>query len=103
MAKAVFGIVGNDSQAREVVTALKNAGFRGSDISVLFPDREGGRDFAHEQETKAPEGATAGAATGGVLGGLVGWLAGVGTLAIPAVGPLIAAGPILAALSGAAT
>jgi hypothetical protein len=102
MAKAVFCIVRNESQAREIVLALKDGGFSGPDVSVLFPDRGGSRDFAHEQHTKAPEGATTGAVTGGALGGVVGFLAGIGTLAIPGVGPLIAAGPIMAALSGAA-
>lgn len=101
MTRAVTCIARSDTQARSIVTALKDAGFRGADISVLFPDTEGSRDFAHEQHTKAPEGAATGAATGGVLGGVVGFLAGIGTLAIPGVGPLIAAGPILAALSGA--
>ena len=68
---------------------------------MLFPDKSGTRDFAHEQHTKAPEGAAAGAGTGGVLGGVFGWLVGIGSLAIPGVGPLIAAGPIMAALAGA--
>lgn len=102
MAKAVFCIARSDAQARDIVVGLKDAGFAGPDISVLFPDQEGSRDLAHEQHTKAPEGATGGALTGGALGGVLGWLAGVGTLAIPGVGPLIAAGPILGALSGAA-
>jgi len=102
MERAVLCIARTEMQASEIVGQLKTVGFRGSDVSVLFPDREGTRDFAHEQQTKAPEGAAAGGTTGGVLGGAVGWLAGIGTLAIPGVGPLIAAGPILAALSGAA-
>jgi hypothetical protein len=84
------------------VNHLKGAGFSNNDISVLFPDKRGTRDFAHEQHTKAPEGAATGAGTGGVLGGALGWLAGIGALAIPGVGPFIAAGPIMAALSGAA-
>src|SRR6185369_4900227 len=83
------------------VDALKGADFRNSDISVLFPESTGTKDFAHEKNTKAPEGATAGAGTGALLGGALGWLAGIGTLAIPGVGPLIAAGPIMAALAGA--
>jgi hypothetical protein len=102
MQRAVVCIAKTEHQATEIVGQLKSAGFPGTDISVLFPDREGTRDFAHKKETKAPEGATTGAATGGVLGGALGWLAGIGSLAIPGVGPLIAAGPILAALTGAA-
>jgi hypothetical protein len=100
--KSVIGIAKSENQAVRIVEDLRTAGFSGNDISVLFPDKEGTRDFAHEQHTKAPEGATTGAATGGVLGGVLGWLAGIGTLAIPGLGPFIAAGPIMAALSGAA-
>jgi hypothetical protein len=102
MAKSVLCIVNSDDRARRIVEDLRTAGFSGNDISVLLPDKEGTRDFAHEQHTKAPEGAAAGAGTGGVLGGVLGWLAGIGTLAIPGVGPFIAAGPIMAALGGAA-
>src|SRR5215813_10432055 len=102
MAKAVFGLVDTERQAEIIVENLKVAGFRNNDISVLFPDRTATRDFAHEKATKAPEGAAAGAGTGGVVGGVLGWLAGIGTLAIPGIGPFIAAGPIMAALSGAA-
>jgi len=102
MTKAVFCIAKTESQADRIVAELKHAGFSNNDVSVLFPDKKGTRDFAHEKNTKAPEGATVGAGTGGVLGGALGWLVGVGALAIPGVGPLIAAGPILAALSGAA-
>jgi hypothetical protein len=101
MAKGVFGLVDNEVQAERIVEELRNAGFSNNDISVLFPDKSGTRDFAHEQHTKAPEGAATGAATGGVLGGVAGWLAGIGTLAIPGLGPFIAAGPIMAALAGA--
>ena len=101
-AKAVFGIATSESQAERIANDLKAAGFVGNDISVLFPDKAGSRDFAHEQHTKAPEGAAAGAGTGGVLGGGLGWLIGIGSLAIPGVGPFIAAGPIMAALGGAA-
>jgi len=89
-------------QADRVVGALKTANFSSNDISVLFPDKGSTRDFAHEKNTKAPEGAVAGAGTGGVVGGALGWVAGIGALAIPGVGPFIAAGPIIAALSGAA-
>jgi hypothetical protein len=102
MAKSVFAIVDSDDRARRIVEDLRTAGFSANDVSVLLPDKEGTRDFAHEQHTKAPEGAAAGAGTGGVLGGVLGWLAGIGTLAIPGVGPFIAAGPIMAALGGAA-
>lgn len=102
MARSVFGIVHDRSQAETIVDHLKSAGFSNSDISVLFPDKTGSRDFAHEQNTKAPEGAMAGGASGMALGGVLGWLAGIGTLAIPGLGPFIAAGPIMAALSGAA-
>lgn len=100
--KAVFGIAANVTQAERIADQLKAAGFSGDDISVLFPDKEGSRDFAHEQHTKAPEGAATGAGTGGVLGGALGWLVGIGSLAIPGVGPFIAAGPIMAALAGVA-
>jgi hypothetical protein len=102
MAKAVFGIARSESQAVAIVERLRAAGFSNNDISVLFPDRAGTKDFAHEQHTKAPEGAATGAGTGGVLGGALGWLVGIGALAIPGLGPFIAAGPIMAALSGAA-
>jgi uncharacterized membrane protein len=102
MSKAVFGIAKTEGQAQRIVVDLKDAGFSNNDISVLFPDKTGTRDFAHEHNTKAPEGATTGATTGGLLGGALGWLAGIGSLAIPGVGPFIAAGPIMAALSGAA-
>src|SRR5580700_4496472 len=100
--KSVFCITANRGQAEQIVDQLRHEGFSQNDISALFPDKETSRDFAHEKNTKAPEGAAAGAGTGGVLGGALGWLAGVGALAIPGVGPLIAAGPILAALSGVA-
>lgn len=102
MARVVFCIAKSELQAIDIVDGLKAAGFSSGDVSVLFPDKGATRDFAHEQKTKAPEGAAAGAGTGGVLGGALGWLAGVGTLAIPGLGPFIAAGPIMGALSGAA-
>jgi len=102
MAKAILCIVQTEAQAIAVVDQLKAAGFSSNDISVLFPDKSGTRDFAHKQNTKAPEGAATGAGVGGVLGGALGWLVGIGSLAIPGLGPFIAAGPIMAALSGAA-
>jgi hypothetical protein len=101
MAKAVFGLVDSEGQAERIVEGLRAAGFSNNDISVLFPDKSGTRDFAHEQNTKAHEGAAVGAGSGGALGGVLGWLAGIGSLAIPGVGPFIAAGPIMAALAGA--
>jgi hypothetical protein len=100
--KSVFCIATSRSQADQIVDQLKAANFSNNDISVLFPDKETTRDFAHEKHTKAPEGAATGAGTGGVIGGALGWIAGIGALAIPGVGPFIAAGPIMAALSGAA-
>ena len=100
--KSVFCIASSRGQANQIVDQLKTANFSNNDISVLFPDKGTSRDFAHEKNTKAPEGAVAGAGTGGVLGGALGWVAGIGALAIPGVGPFIAAGPIIAALSGAA-
>jgi len=100
--KSVFCIASTREQANRIVDQLKTANFSNNDISVLFPDKGTSRDFAHEKHTKAPEGAATGAGTGGVIGGALGWIAGIGALAIPGVGPFIAAGPILAALSGAA-
>jgi hypothetical protein len=102
MERAVICIVNDAGKAERVVDQLRAGGFASDHISVLFPDKQGTKDFAHEQNTKAPEGATAGAGAGGVLGGGLGWLVGIGSLAIPGLGPFIAAGPILAALSGAA-
>ena len=100
--KSVLCITTSETQASVIVDRLKNDGFSSNDISVLFPDKTGTRDFAVEKGTKAPEGAATGAGTGAVLGGALGWLAGIGALAIPGVGPFVAAGPIAAALSGAA-
>jgi hypothetical protein len=97
---AVFGIYPSYSAVESAVDALKAARFRNTDISVLMPENVGTKDFAHEKNTKAPEGAATGAGTGLVLGGGLGWLVGIGALAIPGLGPLIAAGPIMAALAG---
>src|ERR1017187_7107193 len=97
---AVFGIYPTYVSVENGVDALKAAGFRNTDISVLFPENVGSKDFAHEKGTKAPEGAATGAGTGAVVGGTLGWLAGIGALAIPGLGPFIAAGPIMAALAG---
>jgi hypothetical protein len=97
---AVFGIYDSSAHAETAVDILVRAGFPNGDISVLMPDAQSSKEFAHEKNTKAPEGATTGAASGGALGGTLGLLAGLGALAIPGVGPLIAAGPIVGALAG---
>src|SRR4051812_21776992 len=102
MGSTVYCIARSEDQAIRIGNRLFNSGVAPSDISMLYPDPSSQRDLGHENTTKAPEGATAGASAGAVLGGALGWLAGIGTLAIPGVGPLIAAGPILAALSGLA-
>lgn len=99
---SVICIARNRPQGERIVDALKASGFSYDDISVLFPDQGTTKDFAHEKNTKAPEGATTGAVSGGVVGGALGWLAGIGALAIPGIGPFIAAGPIMAALGGSA-
>jgi hypothetical protein len=100
--KSVYAIAISEGQANQIVDSLTKSGFSSNDISVLFPDKKSTHEFSHEKNTKAPEGAVTGAATGGLLGGALGLLAGIGALAIPGVGPLIAAGPLLAAFSGAA-
>jgi Protein of unknown function (DUF3341) len=97
---AVFGLYKNYAEVEQGVDALKAAGFRNTDISVLFPENVGTKDFAHEKHTKAPEGTATGVGTGAVVGGGLGWLVGIGALAIPGLGPFIAAGPIMAALAG---
>ena len=97
---AVFGIYPDQLTAEDAVDSLKESGFRSTDISVLFPDNQGTRDFAHEKHTKAPEGAVTGGSSGAVIGGALGWLAGIGALAIPGVGPFIAAGPLMGMLGG---
>ncbi len=100
--KSVFAIAADRDQATRIIEQLKTANFSNNDISVLFADKGTTRDFAVEKNTKAPEGALTGAGAGGAFGGALGWIAGIGALAIPGVGPFIAAGPIVAALSGAA-
>ncbi len=97
---AVFGIYRNRVEAEEGVETLLDEGFRNEDISALLPENLGTKDFAHEKHTKAPEGLSTGAGTGAVVGGVLGLLAGVGALAIPGLGPFIAAGPIMGALGG---
>jgi hypothetical protein len=97
---AAYGIYSTRDEVEESIERLRQQGFRNTDISILFPTNVGTKDFAHEKNTKAPEGATTGAASGAVIGGALGWLAGIGSLAIPGIGPLLAAGPIVAALAG---
>src|SRR6478672_4406397 len=102
MKRSALCLVDTETQADAIVGKLRSAGFSDNDISVLFPDKGSTRDFAHKKDTKMPEGATVGASTGGVVGGTIGLLAGIGALAIPGLGPFVAAGPIMAALSGGA-
>lgn len=97
---AVFGIYKSPTAAERAVDRLLSAGFSNNDISVLLPDSQSSKEFAHEKNTKVPEGATTGVTAGGVIGGTLGLLAGIGSLAIPGVGPFIAAGPIMGALAG---
>jgi len=100
MAKAVYGIYSTREHAEEAVELLRSSGIRPDDVSVLLPDNVGTKDIGYEKHSKAPEAATAGAATIGVVGGALGWLLGIGALAIPGIGPFLAAGPIVAALAG---
>ncbi len=97
---AAFGIFSSRTQAENCVDNLIAAGFRSDDISVLAPDMDTTKELATEKNTKAPEGATAGVTAGGAVGGTLGLLAGIGALAIPGLGPFIAAGPIMGALAG---
>jgi hypothetical protein len=97
---AVFGIYPTSAAAERAVDRLLALGFTNSAVSVLLQDDASTRDFAHEKNTKAPEGTATGAATGGVIGGTLGLLASIGALAIPGIGPLIVAGPIVSALAG---
>lgn len=102
MSKAVFCIAKTESQTQQIVDRLKGAMFSPANISVLFPDKGATKNFAYEKDTKAPEVAVAGVASGAAIGAGAGLLLGMGALAIPGVGPFLAAGPIMAALSGAA-
>jgi Protein of unknown function (DUF3341) len=97
---SVFGLYSTEGTVADGVDQLRLAGFRNTDVSVLFPENSGNKDLAHEKSTKAPEGAAAGAGSGAILGGTLGWLAGIGLLAVPGLGPFIAAGPIMGLLSG---
>jgi hypothetical protein len=97
---AVFGISSSYARAQDAVDALRANAFRNTDISILYPENAGSKDIGHVAASKAPEGATAGGVSGAVIGGALGWLVGIGSLAIPGVGPFIAAGPIVAALAG---
>ena len=102
MANTIYAIATSEQQAAHIINQLQAAGFSSDDVSVLFSDKVGTTDFAVKHNTKAPEGMATGATTGGLMGGALGWLVGVGSLAIPGLGPFIAAGPIMAALGGAA-
>src|SRR5438477_8018178 len=98
--RAVFGIYSNQNSVENAVGMLRDESFSNSDVAVLFPETVSARELGTQKATKAPEGATAGGGTGAVLGGVLGWLVGIGSIAIPGVGPFIAAGPIVAALAG---
>jgi hypothetical protein len=98
---SVFGIYRDTVALGAALEVLRSAGFRSTDVSVLMPENLGTKDFGHMKASKAPEGATTGAASGAVIGGALGWLVGIGALAIPGMGPFIAAGPIMAMLAGA--
>ncbi len=97
---AVYGLYKDRRGVEDAVSSLKNSGFRNTDISVLFPENQGSKDFAVQKNTKAPEGSLAGGTSGAVAGGVLGWLAGIGLLAIPGIGPFVAAGPLMALLAG---
>ncbi len=97
---AAFGIYHNEETLKIGMNSLERAGFRTTDVSVLVPENVGTKDFAHEKTSKAPDGTAAGGTSGAVVGGVLGWLAGVGSIAIPGIGPFTAAGPIMAALAG---
>jgi hypothetical protein len=98
--RAVFGIYPSRLDAENAVNGLKLAGFRNTDVSILFPENAGTKDLALERHTKAPEGTAAGAGSGAMLGGILGWLTAAGVLAVPGLGLFVAAGPIMGVLSG---
>lgn len=98
---SVFAIYPTRDAVERAVEELREQGFRATDVSVLWPENLGSKDLGHELHSKAPEGAAAGAGTGALLGGTLGWLVGIGSLAIPGLGPFVAAGPLVAALAGA--
>lgn len=97
---AAYALFRSQAHVEEAIAELRNSGFRNTDVSVLLPENSGNKDLAHEMHTKAPEGAVTGAGSGAILGGALGWLVGIGALAIPGIGPILAAGPIVAALAG---
>jgi len=97
---SAFGIYPDQATVTDAIEALKGAGFRSTDISVLYPENLGSKDFGHERHSKAPEGAVAGGSSGAVVGAAVGWLAGAGTLMVPGLEPLAAAGPMMAMMAG---
>jgi hypothetical protein len=97
---AVFGLYPDRATLEAGIERLRAAGFRATDVSIMASDKASTHELAHEIHSKAPEGATTGAATGGAVGGVLGWLAGIGLLTVPGIGPLIAAGPIVATLAG---
>ncbi len=100
MSTTIFCIAPSQTVANDIVSGLRTSGVADHHISVLFPDGDAKRIIEFQTNTKAPEGATAGVSAGGVVGGTLGLLAGIGLLAIPGLGPFIAAGPIMAALAG---
>jgi hypothetical protein len=98
--RAVFGIYPSHSDTENAVTSLQAAGFRNTDVSILYPENQGTKDLAITRSTKAPEGTVAGAVLGAVLGGVMGWLIGAGMIAVPGLAMFVAAGPLMCALSG---
>lgn len=97
---AAFGIFPDQETVNEAIETLRTAGFRQTDVSVLFPENLGSKDFAHERHSKAPEGAVAGGGSGAVLGAAFGWLVGAGALLIPGLEAMHAAGPVMGMMGG---